>query len=127
MEYTLTKIQIRYRDLDTVGHVNNAVYFSYFEQGRIDFIKKYLFEFRADDVNFVLARAEADFYRSIKLDDEIYVKTFISKVGKKSFDMSYEITDSSGNLYSRGKTVNVFIKNEKPIEVPEFIRHFAEI
>ncbi len=125
MQYTLTKLQIRYRDLDTVGHVNNAVYFSYFELGRIDFIKKYLFEFKADDVNFVLAHADADFFRSIKLDDQVYVKTYISRVGKKSFDMSYEIVDDSGNVYSKGKTVNVFIKDGKTVEIPEFIKKFA--
>ncbi len=125
MQYTLTKIQIRYRDLDTVGHVNNAVYFSYFELGRIDFIQKYLFEFKADDVNFVLAHADADFLKSIKLDDQIYVKTYISRIGKKSFDMSYEIVDDSGNVYSKGKTVNVFIKDGKTVEIPEFIKKFA--
>ncbi len=125
MEYTLTKLQIRYRDLDTLGHVNNAVYFSYFELGRIDFIKKHLFEFKADDVNFVLAHADADFFRSIMLDDQVYVKTYISRVGKKSFDMSYEIVDDSGNVYSKGKTVNVFIKDGKTVEIPEFIKKFA--
>ena len=36
------EIQVRYADIDSYGHVNNAVYLSYFELGRINFLKNYI-------------------------------------------------------------------------------------
>ncbi|BAB59847.1 hypothetical protein [Thermoplasma volcanium GSS1] len=120
--YSKTKIQVRYNDLDTVGHVNNAIYFTYFEIGRIDFINKFLWKFKSDEINFVIARAEADFIKSILLYDVVYVRTWISRVGNTSFDFSYRLEDEDGKEYATGKTINVILSNGKPSPVPNEIK-----
>ncbi|KAA8921985.1 thioesterase family protein [Thermoplasma sp.] len=117
----ITKIQIRYDDVDPLGHVNNARFLTYFEIGRLSYMKRYFNIRGAMDVNIVIARAELDFERSVMFDDDIFVRTWISRVGNTSFDFSYTIEDERGRLFCKGKTVNVFVENGRPTKAPEFL------
>ncbi|MDS0257714.1 acyl-CoA thioesterase [Thermoplasmatales archaeon AK] len=63
------RLQIRYSDLDTLGHVNNAVYLTYFELGRIDYLRHSLGTLEISEISFVIAHAEVDFRRPIHFDD----------------------------------------------------------
>jgi len=78
-------IQIRFNDIDAIGHINNNVYFSYFDLG-----KTYYFEdLRASYVSWtegiiVVARIETDFLSPIYYKESIVVDTKIKKVGTKS-------------------------------------------
>jgi acyl-CoA thioester hydrolase len=57
-----TDIEVRYRDLDTMGHVNNAVYATYLEQARMDYFRD-LLGLTMDDVQGVIAHLEIDYHR----------------------------------------------------------------
>ncbi|WP_297216632.1 thioesterase family protein [Thermoplasma sp.] len=118
----ITPIQIRYDDIDLLGHVNNARFLTYFEIGRLNYMKKFFMTEDPVTVNIVIARAEIDFERSVHFGDEVYVRTWISRIGNTSFDFSYSIEDKNGSVYGRGKTVNVFIKDGKPARVPNFLK-----
>lgn len=122
-----TKLQIRYGDLDTLGHVNNAVYLTYFELGRVHYFRKYLDEFDEKKVSFVIARIEVDFKKSIMMDKDIYLETSIESVGNTSFTFGHRITDESGNeIFSTGKVIAVSIDgNRKPSKVPDELRKLA--
>ncbi len=104
------KIQVRYRDLDTYGHVNNAVYLTYFEMARVgaflDLLK------RKSDIRFVIAHASIDFIRPATLAQELIVCTWVSKIGTTSFVLEYEIKNQVGDLVARGSTVQVTIDAE---------------
>lgn len=122
-----TKLQIRYGDLDTLGHVNNAVYLTYFELGRVLFFRKYLKGFNEKEVSFVIARIEIDFRKSIMMDGDVYLETSIESVGNTSFTFLHRITDESGDVvYSAGKVIAVSIDgNRTPSKVPEELRELA--
>lgn len=122
-----TELQIRYGDLDTLGHVNNAVYLTYFELGRVLFFRKYLKKFDEKTVSFVIARIEVDFKKSITMDKVVYLETTIEAVGNTSFTFSHRITDESGeDVYATGKVIAVSIdKNRKPAIVPDELRELA--
>ncbi len=122
-----TKLQVRYGDLDTLGHVNNAVYLTYFELGRVLFFRKHLKAFDEKKVSFVIARIEIDFKKSITMDQDVYLETSIESVGNTSFTFAHRIIDEGGpQIYSTGKVIAVSIDGERrPVRVPEELRNLS--
>jgi acyl-CoA thioester hydrolase len=89
-----TPIQIRFKDIDKLGHVNNANHITYFELARVD----YFAAFEKDDIKIdwvnegvILAKIEMEYKQPILLEDAVFVYTWVSKIGTKSFDMSCSI------------------------------------
>lgn len=121
-----TDIQMRFRDIDNMGHVNNAVYLSYLELARAEFYLKYASKKTLDDIDFILAHVDIDFEDAAKWGDELQVSVWPSQIGQSSFTLSYEIRDKkSGRLIVRSKSVLVSYDYEKkqPMPIrPEFRR-----
>ena len=94
-----TIIQIRFADIDSLGHVNNANYLTYMESARI----KYFVEVVGEKVDWtkngiILAKATIDFKAPVELaDQEVTVYTWCSNMGTKSFELSYSIVNSKNN------------------------------
>ena len=102
------KIEVRFRDIDSMGHVNNAVYLSYFEQARMAWFKELVgFEWNWIDAGILVARHEIDYKRPISLNDEITIFTWCESMGNSSLVMAYEIMNGENILYTQGKTVIV--------------------
>ena len=85
-----TIIPIRYGDMDTLGHVNNAKYLTYLEQSRISYIRdRGLWDGSLSAQGLIIARIEIDYRAPISMDDgEAVVWTRVSRIGTKSFDMT---------------------------------------
>jgi acyl-CoA thioester hydrolase len=78
-------IQIRFSDIDKIGHVNNACYLNYFELGRVCYFNNILVETNNWDAQgFVLARTELDHLLPIYLTDKVSCYTKVIKIGNKS-------------------------------------------
>ncbi|HEX8514774.1 MAG TPA: thioesterase family protein, partial [Bacteroidia bacterium] len=88
-----TPIQIRFKDVDRLGHVNNANHITYFELARVDYFNAVMGDIRIDwdSESLILARMEMDYKQPILLDDKLSVYTWVSRIGSKSFDMSCSI------------------------------------
>lgn len=88
-----TSLQVRFRDLDAFGHVNNAVFFSYVEMARIRYLLDVL-EVEADfsTLPLILARVELDFRSPIFFGDDLEVGTRVDRIGRTSFTMSHRVT-----------------------------------
>ncbi len=117
-------VQMRFRDIDGMGHVNNAVYMTYMELARTEFYVERLKKRSLQEIDFILAHVEVDFLSAARLGDEIQVSVWPSKIGTSSFTLSYEIKEKrSGRLLARSKSVLVSYDYEKgrskPIP-PEF-------
>lgn len=81
-------VQIRFSDVDKVGHVNNAAYLSYVELGRMHFFKDVLERsVDWDKRGFVLARNEIDYLVPVYLADEVTCKTRLKNIGTKSITL----------------------------------------
>lgn len=121
MRKTISEIQIRYADLDTLGHVNNAVYLSYFELGRIHFLRNNLSNFKLSEISFVIARIEINYRRSIRFDDSVSIETGIASVGRTSVTFLHRIFNRNDDItYCDGKVVAVFVDSlRNPVPVPE--------
>src|SRR3990172_1854658 len=120
-----TEIQMRFRDIDGMGHVNNAVYLSYTELARTQFYLKIAKKDRLEDIDFILAHVDIDFESQAEWGDEIRVSVWPSKIGRTSFTLSYEITESrSGRVIAKANSVLVSYDYEsrKPKPIPEGFR-----
>ena len=111
-----TPIDVRFRDLDAMGHVNNAVFFTYFEQGRLDFFMKASSEDTFPGFDFILAHISCD-YKPITIDDRLVLQMRVGNIGSKSFAFDYTIVNRSGAdaLYATGKSVQVCYDYQKEV------------
>ncbi len=101
------------RDLDSFGHVNNAVYFNYFEQARTLLWLELTGGSGAGDVNFIVARAECDFRQQLGMEP-IDICVRIGEMRSTSFDFLYEIRKNSGQqIAAVGKVVVVLFDWQK--------------
>ena len=115
-----TDIQLRFRDIDGMGHVNNAVYLSYLELARTQFYMQFAGKRSLSEIDFILAHVEIDFESQATWGDQIRVTLWPSKIGTSSFTLSYEIAElRGGRILARAKTVLVSFdyqkKQSKPI------------
>ena len=121
-----TPIQIRFVDIDRMGHLNHATYLSYVELARLKFYD-HLFQSEEHEWHqqhgLIMARTECDYLDQVNYDDKIAVYTWCSRVGNKSFELSWEIMkeiDDGQKAAAKGKTVIVCFdyKANKAMEIP---------
>lgn len=114
-----TEIQIRYRDLDTQNHVNNAVYGTYLEQARAAYIEHVLDEV-IDQCLVVLAQISIDYRSPVTLADEsVSVAVRTLNLGESSIPMEYEIRTGDG-IATTAESVMVSIdENGESRALPE--------
>ena len=81
MKLIETPIQIRFVDIDQLGHVNNAVYLTYLEVSRVPYFNSIVGKIDWLRRGIILAKAEVDYKTPILLNDQIKVKTWCSRIG----------------------------------------------
>jgi acyl-CoA thioester hydrolase len=96
-------LKVRFSDVDVYGHVNNVKYFEYFQEARIQFVMDLLAEDGIEWREHVVARVDVDYRRPIVLRQEPYVvRSWVSHVGTKSFTISGEVRDGTGDRAGDG-------------------------
>ena len=101
-------VHTTFRDIDYFGHVNNAVYFSYFEWARTLLWFELVGRRDPRDVSFIVARAECDFKRQIGLEP-IEVRVRVGEMRNTSLDFVYEIRKDNGKELAATGTVVVVL------------------
>jgi acyl-CoA thioester hydrolase len=101
------RIEIRWRDVDAYDHVNNAVYATYLEECRDEWLARTLGD--AGDVwDFVLARVAIDFRRELRLEDDVAVVTCrLERIGTASVTLREEIRFADGTVAAESEAVLV--------------------
>ncbi|SDA85552.1 acyl-CoA thioester hydrolase [Algoriphagus alkaliphilus] len=122
-----TPVQIRFSDIDGYLHVNNGIYFSYFEHARAVFLYT-VCDWNVMTIGTVVGRIEIDYIRPIHLENKVEALVKCTRIGNSSFDLEQYLigTDSKGEsrVFSKCKCVMVSVdmKTMKPISVPEEYR-----
>jgi acyl-CoA thioester hydrolase len=113
-----TDVELRYRDLDTMGHVNNAVYATFIEQARLDFFET-VAGVPLDEAGGVIAHLEIDYERPITLDQDVAVTTSIADLGDSSISMDHEIL-ADGEVAATANVVQITVDPEtgETISIP---------
>jgi acyl-CoA thioester hydrolase len=111
-------VDVRYSDLDTFGHVNNAVYATFCEEARVHYFRDVL-DLGVHEISFVVARLELDYERAIPDVGEATVAVGITDFGRTSFTMGYELR-YEGESVATAETVQVAVDEDgRPIDVPD--------
>jgi len=121
-------LRVRWGDMDAVGHVNNARYFTYLEQVRIDWLASMglAASVNGDDCGPVIANASCNFRRAIVFPAELIVRMYGGAPGRSSFETWYEIRDAGDQqlLYADGASRMVWVDHraQRSIPVPDAVR-----
>ncbi|MEX1192365.1 MAG: thioesterase family protein [Brumimicrobium sp.] len=89
---TPAKIQVRFADCDMMGHVNNAVYLTYFEQARMHYFEQLIgsdWDYRNDGI--LLVKNEVVYLKPVLLHDIPEIYLHLVDMGEKSFTLGYEV------------------------------------
>jgi acyl-CoA thioester hydrolase len=97
--------EIRFRDIDVLGHVNNAVYLSYLEQTRILYLTQ--LGLRGSRPSTILVANEIDYLRPVLLEDRLEVRMACERIGTKSLVFVYELYVGDV-LTARAKSTHVW-------------------
>ena len=103
------EIEVTFRDIDAMGHVNNAIFFAYFETVRIKFVMDVFEEKDIDllDMPLILVEATCSYKSPALLGETLKLGIGLSRFGTKSFDLLYRIIGQDGRLVATGKTIQV--------------------
>ncbi len=125
-------IQVRFVDIDKLGHVNNAVYLSYFETARVAYFDQVVGE-RVDwnKTGMILAKTIIDYKTPVFQHDKLFIYSSVSKLGNKSFEISdVLIKDLNGKEeIAAFATVTIVCFNyetQSTIEIPQEWRERVE-
>jgi acyl-CoA thioester hydrolase len=131
------RLEVRFRDCDAMGHVNNAVYLTYLEETRFHHwaafgLAKHAMaspppadSAAAEDVpGVIVARVEIDYRQAAKHGDLLSIHLGVAAIGRTSFTYEYEIVDQSGALIARAKTVIVRFDHAagRPVPISEELK-----
>jgi len=113
------EIPIAWGEQDAFGHLNNVVYFRYFESVRMHYLERIgvLRSHREDDIGVLLASTTCDFLRPVEWPAKLIAHTGCTRIGNTSFTLEYVITDEAGEVVARGSSVQVMYDYARSIKV----------
>ncbi|CAM5197831.1 Acyl-CoA thioester hydrolase OS=Castellaniella defragrans OX=75697 GN=HNR28_003080 PE=4 SV=1 [Castellaniella defragrans] len=118
-----TRLEVRWGDVDSLGHVNNTVYFRFFEEARVRLFASLGVEnFVHRSMAIVLAHASCDFLKPLLYPACIVVDLKLVRVGRSSLEIESWIADvaDSQRVYARGRNVIVCVdtRTQHPMAWP---------
>lgn len=115
--------EVAWRDLDAMGHVNNAVFVSYLEIARTGYWLDLHGRSDARDIGFIVARIECDYRRELNLGDAIEIAVRVGEMRHSSFDFLGEVR-KDGEIVLTGKVTVVLFSWETrtKLAIPEELR-----
>jgi acyl-CoA thioester hydrolase len=104
----ITTVDVRFRDLDGMGHVNHAVYLTYFETARILYYAHLTGRTEIGQINMIVAEVTASYHAPAAFGDRLEVYVRIARIGTKSFDMEYLVVrPADQRRIASGRSVQV--------------------
>jgi acyl-CoA thioester hydrolase len=119
-----TSVQVRFRDIDAFGHVNNAVVSSYVEMARVTYLREVLGLNPIgpeDRMPLILAMIQVEYLSPIFFDDDLDIGSRVDWLGNTSFGMSHELRAAGGRDLARSTSVLVTYDyaQARPMPVPD--------
>ncbi len=113
-------LQLRFNDIDALGHVNNSVYFTFYDLGKsryFEAVKDMSIDWRKADV--VIANVNADFLSPIYSREQIAVETCCTEIGNRSFRLMQRIINTdTGEIKGVCRTIMVGFDVENGVSAP---------
>jgi acyl-CoA thioester hydrolase len=118
-------IEVRFRDLDAIGHVNNAVYLTYVETARVAWWLHVTGRAGIRAIDIILARVEVDYRSPVVLGEALDVAVRCVSMRRSSFTLELRITErGSGRAVAEARNVAVYYDydSKKSVPIPDEIR-----
>ena len=121
-------IQVRFSDVDVMGHVNNAVYLSYFETARMHYFNQLI----GEDWDWVkngiiLLKNEVQYIKPVLMNDSPVITISVDHIGNKSFTLGYNLKVSGESKCIGASTLVAFDNSkQKTISIPDVMRSKLE-
>jgi acyl-CoA thioester hydrolase len=94
----ITPIQLRFNDFDALGHINNSVYFSFYDLGKTSYFKEVMPEVgNSNEVGVVIANIQVSFLLPVFPGENVAVETAVTEIGNKSFKLLQQLVDVETN------------------------------
>lgn len=104
----VTTLDVRFRDMDGLGHVNHAVYLTYFEVARLAYYAALTGHSTIAQLDVILVEVSATYHAPASFGDQLSIGVRISRIGTKSFDMEYLIVrPADRRRIASGRSVQV--------------------
>ena len=120
-----TRVEVRFRDLDAFGHVNNAVTTSYVEHGRIRYLRDVLGFSPVGEMPMILAMIQVDYVTPIYFGEYVEVASRVDWIGTTSLAMSHRLT-AGEDEHEVARATSVLVAYDyaesKPMPVPQVWR-----
>jgi acyl-CoA thioester hydrolase len=117
-------IKVRFRDLDAMGHVNNAVYFTYMETARTEFFASLLGVTQPADVPVILGETSCRYHTPAHMGETLRVGLGVGRIGTKSFEIVSQIIGGDGRLVATGQSTLIMYDyvNGTSFPIPDALR-----
>ena len=118
-------VQVRFSDVDVMGHVSNTVYQTYYDSGKVNYFDRVIPDMDYKDISVIGASVKIDYLLPVYMKTKILVFTRVSKLGSKSITFEHLLVNEiTGEVLSMCEAVLVCfsIKEQKSIEIPELWR-----
>ena len=113
-----------FRDIDMMGHVNNAVYASYFEAARVEYFYQ-LLDGKTDRFPFIVAELTITYKSPAYLRERLLIGQRVSEIRNSSMVIDGQIVEkTSGRLVATSRVVGVHYdyKEQRPVPIPQELR-----
>ena len=123
---SVTHVRVRYKDTDTMSVVYYGNYLTYFEVGRVEYLRERGWPMSVvnERVHLPVVEAFVRYVKPARLDDLLAVSSRVSERKRASFRFSYEIRNEAGELLAAGHTVHACCNPEtsRIIAVPDWLK-----
>ena len=121
----VTTMPIRWGDMDALGHINNTVYFRYFEEARVRWLTEGGRSMVESGEGPVVVNVFCNFFSQVEYPGDLLIRQYISNVGRSSCDvwMTMERTDQPGRIVADGGCTMVWVNYaaQKSVRLPQWV------
>jgi acyl-CoA thioester hydrolase len=119
----LTEVSLRYSDMDALGHLNNAVYATLYEAGRVAYVTSILEDVTPSGAGYVIVRLTIDFKAEAHYPGIASVSTRITRIGGSSMTFGQSIS-INGKLVSTAESICALfdLQRRKATRCPDALR-----
>ncbi|MEX2467973.1 MAG: thioesterase family protein [Gemmatimonadota bacterium] len=117
-------VTVRFRDIDVGGHAHHSEALMYFEEARWAYWRKIVGRGGIEDIDYVIAEARIRWHQRVLWPQTVQVGVRVSRLGRKHFDIDYEVRSEDGALLVSGATVQVMFDYaaERSVGLPDDLR-----
>jgi acyl-CoA thioester hydrolase len=127
-----TLLRVRYAETDQMGYVYYGNYYTYFEVGRVEFMRARGVAYKdmeiADDSFIVVAESNCRYRRPARYDDLLRIRTRVAELRRRTLKFSYEVLrEADSELLASGETLHVICDRQgRPKALPEKYRRYFD-